>query len=201
MFTGDPAGVTEGTTHVLVTHGHNDHFGDTIDILKRTGATLVTTPELGDYVESVYPRARVHSMNPGGTREIGGITVSCVRAHHSSSLVLPDGSVVYGGEPTGLIAHIDGERVYHMGDTCAFGDMALIEELHHPTIGPVPVGDNYTMGQAEAALAVNRWFNFRVVIPMHYATFPVLDGDARRFASLVTRGEVRVMEAMGELDL
>jgi L-ascorbate metabolism protein UlaG (beta-lactamase superfamily) len=84
-----------------------------------------------------------------------------------------------------------------MGDTCAFADMALINELHEPEIGIVPIGDHFTMGGREAALAVNRWFNFKAVIPCHYRTFPMLARNADHFANRVDTAEVWAPEPMG----
>lgn len=200
-FSGDVAQTIAGTTHVLLTHAHNDHFGDTVDILKQTGATLVSTHEICGYVGSVLPGARLHGMNIGGSFAFDDITVAMVRAYHSSSYRTPEGAVVYGGMPTGLLLTAEGRTVYHMGDTAAFSDMALIAELHRPEIGIVPIGDNYTMGAREAALAVNRWFDFRLVIPCHYATFPMLAQSADDFARMVEKGEVWAPAPMESRDV
>ena len=200
-FKGDVDEIIAGATHVLLTHGHNDHFGDTIDILKKTGATFVSTPELCGYVGSVLPDAKAHGLNIGGGAQIGGATVTMTRAYHSSSYSAPDGRVIYGGMPTGLILKAGGRSVYHMGDTSAFSDMALIQELHRPEIGIVPIGDNYTMGPAEAAMAVNRWFDFKTVIPCHYGTFPILVKSPEEFRAKVAKGEVRTPKPMETLEI
>jgi L-ascorbate metabolism protein UlaG (beta-lactamase superfamily) len=189
-FSGDVAKVIRGTTHVLLTHGHNDHFGDTIDILKKTGATLVSTPELCNYVGSVATDVKLHGMNIGGSTQVGSISIAMVRAYHSSSYNAPDGRVIYGGMPTGLVLKAGGRSIYHMGDTSAYSDMALVHEFHRPDIGIVPIGDHYTMGEDEAAYAVNHWFDFKIVIPCHYATFPGLVKTPDAFKTKVTRGEV-----------
>ena len=200
-FSGDRDAVIEGVTHVLLTHGHNDHFGDTLDILKRTGATLVSTPELCGYVKSVHGEAKVHGMNIGGTRQFGPIAVSMVKAFHSSSYTAPDGRVVYGGMPTGLILKAEGRALYHMGDTDSFADMALINQLHRPDIGIVPIGDNFTMGPAEAAMAVERFFDFKIVIPCHYATFGLLEPTADRFAGAVKTARVEALAPLASLEV
>ena len=101
--------------------------------------------------------------------------------------------------PTGLILKAEGKALYHMGDTDSFGDMALINELHRPDIGIVPIGDNFTMGPDEAALAVNRFFDFSTVIPCHYGTFGLLEQSADGFAAKVTKGRVEVMAPMSQL--
>jgi L-ascorbate metabolism protein UlaG (beta-lactamase superfamily) len=197
VFKGDVAETIKGTTHVLLTHGHNDHFGDTIDILKQTGATLISTPELCNYVNSVAKGVKTLSMNIGGTVQSGIVSVAMVRAYHSSSYTAPDGQIIYGGMPTGLILKAGGHSVYHMGDTSAYSDMALTQEFYHPEIGIVPIGDHYTMGPDEAAYAVNKWFDFKTVIPCHYGTFPVLVKTAEAFQAKVRKGEVWAPDPMG----
>ncbi|MGO9743841.1 MAG: metal-dependent hydrolase [Roseiarcus sp.] len=185
-FSGNFDATVRGTTHVLLTHAHNDHFGDTIEILKATGATLVSNFEIASYVASVYSEADVAGMNIGGTAAVGGgLEVTMTRAHHSSSYLAPDGSVIYGGEPTGLIARAEGRSIFHMGDTAAFADMALIEELHSPEIGIVPMGDWYTMGAEEAAMVVDRYFHFKFAIPCHWGTFPMLEQSPEKFVRSV----------------
>jgi len=181
-FSGDFAAVVKGTTHVLVTHAHNDHLGDTLEILKATGATLVANYEIASYVASEFSDAKTAAMNIGGTAQVNGIDVTMTRAHHSSSYTAPDGRVIYGGSPGGLIARHDGRSVYHMGDTCVFSDMKLIEEFFAPEIGLVPIGDWFTMGPREAALAVDRYFHFKHVIPCHWGTFPMLAQSPDEFA-------------------
>ncbi len=189
FLSGNPAweggweGPAEGVTHVLLTHGHNDHVGDALAILKKTGAMLVANAEISDYfsgkgVENVNP------ANHGGTVECGGFTSTLVNAVHSSAMTLEDGSAVYLGNPAGLVLHFPGDKtLYHMGDTDVFSDMALINELHDPKIGLVPVGDRFTMGGAVAALACRRFFDFEAIVPCHYATFGLLDETAEKFVA------------------
>ena len=196
LFSGDFDSAIDGVTHVLLTHAHNDHFGDTVEILKRTGATLVATYEICMYVASVYGEAKYVPMNIGGTASVGTIEATLVRAHHSSSYAAPDGRVIYGGEPGGFILRAGGRSLYHMGDTNAFSDMALIDELYSPEIGIVPIGDHFTMGAHEAALAVNRWFRFKAVIPCHYRTFPLLAQSPEEFQKAVKSAEVWAPEPM-----
>ena len=184
-FAGDFGATIKGATHVLLSHAHNDHFGDTIEILKATGATLVANYEICAYVASQYPEAKTAGMNIGGKALVDGVEVVMTRAHHSSSFTAPDGSVIYGGEPGGLIARVDGRSVLHMGDTAAFADMALIDELHRPQIGLVPIGDWFTMGPREAALAVDRFFHFKYAIPCHWGTFPMLEPTPDEFVRSV----------------
>lgn len=127
------------------------------------------------------------SINPGnhgGTVDCGGFTTTFVNALHSSSFNHGDGSNTYLGNPAGLVLHFPEDRtLYHMGDTDIFGDMALIQELHEPDIGIVPIGDRFTMGGAVAALACKRYFRFRTVIPCHYASFGIIDQSADKFVA------------------
>lgn len=174
-------GPAEGITHVLLTHGHNDHFGDTIAILKKTGATLVANAEISDYVGG-KGLEKINPGNHGGTVDCGGFTVTFVNAIHSSALTQEDGSAIYLGNPNGLVLHFpDDKTLYHMGDTDIFSDMALINELHEPAIGLVPIGDRFTMGGAVAALACRRFFKFETVIPCHYGSFPIIDQSPDKF--------------------
>jgi L-ascorbate metabolism protein UlaG (beta-lactamase superfamily) len=170
----------EGCTHVLLTHGHDDHVGDAVAICKKSGAQLVSSFEICELL-TVQGLENVNFANHGGTVDCGGFTTSLVNAIHSSSTMV-DGKMVYLGNPAGLVVKAPGEPVlYHMGDTDIFGDMALINEIHEPEIGIVPIGDRFTMGGKVAAMACKRFFKFRTVVPCHYGTFPIIDRDAETF--------------------
>jgi L-ascorbate metabolism protein UlaG (beta-lactamase superfamily) len=185
----------EGVTHVLLTHGHNDHLGDTLPILKKTGAMLVSNFEIYEYLVSqgADPN-KVNPGNHGGTVDCGGFTTTFVNAIHSSSFSKEGGGNVYLGNPNGLVLHFSsGESLYHMGDTDIFGDMALINELHQPKIGLVPVGDRFTMGGAVAAMACQRFFDFETVVPCHYGTFPIIDQNADKFVEGMKGTKAKVL--------
>jgi len=184
---------TDGVTHVALTHGHDDHLGNSVEICQEHGATAMAVFELamhlgGQGVEKLEP------MNTGGSVRFSDFTLSFVNALHSSS---SDG--VYLGNPCGIILRLDGEKtLYHMGDTEIFGDMALINEIYAPKIGIMPIGDRFTMGAKTAAMAAKRFFDFETVIPCHYGTFPIIDQNADAFVSEM-KGERVVVPRVGEV--
>jgi L-ascorbate metabolism protein UlaG (beta-lactamase superfamily) len=188
-------GPAEGVTHVLLTHGHDDHIGDAADILKKTGAMLVCNFEIAMYLAGKgVDQSRLNPGNHGGTVDCGGFTTAFVNAIHSSSTQTGDGGNVYLGNPAGLVLHFpDAPTLYHMGDTDIFSDMALIAEFHRPEIGMVPVGDRFTMGGAMAAVACRRYFGFSKVIPCHYGTFPIIDQNADAFLAAMEEDADKVL--------
>ena len=196
-FAGDVAAATAGVTHILVTHGHGDHVGDTLAIAKETGALVVSNYDLLMWLAS-QGLQNFSPMNTGGTVDAGGFHVSMVRADHSAGMV--EAGVGFPlGSANGLIVKAPGEPVvYDMGDTDIFGDMALIAEIHQPSIGLVPIGDRFTMGAATAALACRRFFRFDTVIPCHYATFGLLDATPDAFvAAMAGSGTTVVVPRRG----
>ena len=191
-FQGSMENATENCTHIIITHGHDDHVGDTVEIAGRTGATVIANFEICEYL-SGKGVAKTDSANPGGTLVHDGFEVSFVKAFHSSSTTV-DGVPIYLGNPCGIVLRSNGTTVYHMGDTEIFGDMALIQEIYEPDVGLVPIGDRYTMGAKQAALACKKFFKFKTVIPMHYGTFPVIDQDASKFIAEMSGQNVVVPE-------
>jgi len=178
----DFAAVTAGTTHILLTHGHDDHVGDTVEIAKATGAQLLSSFEVCVYLAG-QGAANINPGNTGGTIALGDFKASFTPAFHSSSTLL-DGKPLYLGNPMGIVITPEaGPVVYHMGDTAIFSDMALVHELYRPKIGIVPVGDRFTMGGKIAAEAVHRYFDFETVIPCHYGTFDLLAQDPSAFVA------------------
>jgi L-ascorbate metabolism protein UlaG (beta-lactamase superfamily) len=193
-FNGAVDEAAKGATHVVLTHGHDDHVGDTVSICKKTGATLVAVYELALFL-AAQGVEKVEPANPGGRIDLGGgAGVSFVKAFHSSSTNV-DGKPVYLGNPCGVVIEGLGKTLYHMGDTEIFGDMALVEELFAPKIGFVPIGDRFTMGAKTAALACKMFFNFEAVVPIHYGTFPVLDQDPAKFTAAMAGQNVVVPES------
>jgi len=198
FFTGNPAFVSdkaaaiEGVTHIVLTHGHGDHVGDTLDIAKATGAPVVTNYDLCMWL-AAQGLEKFDPMNTGGTTDQDGFTVTMVRADHSSGDI-KDGMPIYLGNPCGVVIKAAGEpTVYHMGDTDLFGDMALINELYRPNIAFAPIGDRFTMNAANAAFAVKRFFTLDAVVPCHYGSFPIIEKTADTFVAAMAGHKTRVI--------
>ena len=166
-------------SHILLTHGHADHYGDTEAIAKRCGATVVSSFEIVNYLSQKGIEG--HGMNPGGSFQFPFGRLKFTPAWHSNSL--PDGT--YGGMPMGLVLEAEGKRVYHAGDTALFSDMQLIARKGID-LAFLPIGDNFTMGPADAVEAV-KLLQPKQVVPIHYNTFPVIEQDADAFKQKVER--------------
>ncbi len=182
------AAAIQGVTDVVITHGHQDHIGDALEIVRRSGATLFCNWDLGQYLLAQWEKQgngrdiAIEMMNSGGRIDHDGVSIRMVRADHSAG-VMDEGRFVSLGNANGVIVYIPGAPViYHMGDTDIFAGMSLIEELHQPDIVIVPIGDRFTMGAATAALAVRRFFpRSKAIIPCHFGTFPALTGTVEEF--------------------
>lgn len=173
--------VTKGVTHIALTHGHGDHVGDTVAIANASGATVIANADLSAWLGSQGVE-NIDMGNTGGTITHDGFSITFVNALHSSAMLTENGVSQALGNPNGLVFHFENApTLYHMGDTDIFSDMALINELHQPEIGIVPIGDRFTMGGAVAALACQRFFNFKTVLPCHYGSFPIIDPTAEKF--------------------
>ena len=188
FLTGNPAAkgldikkAVEGVTHIALTHGHSDHVGDTIAIAKEKNVPVTANADLAAWLQSQGVE-NVVPGNAGGTQPHDGYSITFVNAIHSSAMLTGNGVSQCLGNPNGLVFHFNNApTLYHMGDTDIFSDMQLIDELHEPEIGIVPVGDFFTMGGAVAALVCQRYFHFKTAIPCHWGTFPVLDQTPERF--------------------
>ena len=166
---------------ILITHGHGDHYGDTIELARKFGCTVVAPVELADWLSMKHELESVLDPNKGGTVQLGGVSVTLTHAQHSSST--NDGT--YAGEPCGFVVDIEGgPTVYFAGDTNVFGDMALIARIYEPDVAVLPIGDHYTMGPREAAVALEL-LGVERCVPCHYGTFPVLTGTPERLRELV----------------
>lgn len=162
---------------VILTHAHDDHFGDTIEIAKANDCPVIATFELATYCEQRGVNA--HAMNTGGAYQFDGFKVKFTPAFHTSSLRDGD-QFIYAGEPVGIVLEMGGTTLYHAGDTSLFSDMKLIGELHNIDVAALPIGDNYTMGPDDAVVAAE-WLKAKCIIPIHYNTFPAIAQDAEQF--------------------
>jgi L-ascorbate metabolism protein UlaG (beta-lactamase superfamily) len=158
---------------VVLTHGHEDHVGDTVTIAKANGATVIGCHEISLWAEEQGLEAI--GTNPGGKVETGFGWVAFTQAFHSSSY-----GGRYMGAACGVVVRMGGATLYHCGDTGLFSDLKLIGEIYAPDVTCIPIGDRYTMGPELASKAAE-WIGAKVAIPMHYATFPILVPDASDF--------------------
>lgn len=160
--------------YILVTHGHDDHLGDAISIAKRNDATIISTAEVAAHCAELG--AKSHAMHIGGKIEFPFGWVRVTQAFHGSGLP--------GGHACGFIVEFHGKTIYYAGDTGIFGDMKLLGEIESIDWSLLPIGNTYTMGPEDAALAASL-LKTKNVIPIHYSTWPVIDQDPEQFKKLV----------------
>ena len=197
FFTGNSqASVTAGDVRanfIILTHAHGDHYGDTVEIAKRTGATLISNFEIVNYCQK-HGVANAHPLHLGGGHTFPFGRVKLTVAHHGSSF--PDGT--YGGNPAGVVVEFEGKRLYDAGDTALFSDMSLIGQPGLD-VALLPIGDNFTMGPDDAAVAA-KLLRARTVIPEHYNTWPVIAQDPEAFKRKVegsTESKVVILKSGG----
>lgn len=176
--------------YILVTHAHADHLGDTIEIAKRTKAQVITTVELAEYLDSFD--IDTHGMQPGGGYDFDFGRVKLTEAIHGSSIDI-DGIPTTLGLASGILITADEQIVYHLGDTALYSDMKLIGELNEIDLAFIPIGDNFTMGPADAVIAAD-WLKSKKVVPIHYNTFPLIEQDPQAFIKGLKESEGFVPE-------
>lgn len=185
FFSGNPACPVKSDevnpTTILITHAHNDHVGDVVDIAKRSGAQVITVNELANFLGEKKGLENVVGGNHGGTIQFDGGSATFTQAWHSSSYTDDDGSVVAPGVPAGFVVRFGGKTMYFAGDTGLFGDMALIGE-EGLDLAVLPIGDHFTMGP-EDALRAAKLLNPKAVAPGHFNTFPAIEQDGAKFVA------------------
>lgn len=177
---------------ILLTHGHNDHVGDTVEIAKASDALVVAPNELAVYLG--WQGLNTHPMHIGGARQFDFGKVKFTQAFHGSSYTTADNEIIYTGMPAGILFTAEGKTIYHAGDTALFSDMKLIGERHPVDVLFIPIGDNFTMGPEDAAYAVSL-IKPKIVVPVHYNTFPPIEVDPQKFADLVEGADVQILQA------
>jgi L-ascorbate metabolism protein UlaG (beta-lactamase superfamily) len=172
---------------ILVSHGHGDHTGDVEPIAKKTGAVVVSNFEIAEHFGK--RGCQSHPMHIGGGHDFPFGRVKFTIAHHGSTG--PDGEAL--GCPMGMVLTMAGKKLYHAGDTGLFLDMKLIAEVDGPLdVAVLPIGDNFTMGPADAARAAE-FLDANVALPMHYNTFPYIEVDPADFVTRVESGGRRAV--------
>jgi len=170
---------------ILITHGHSDHFGDAMEIANRTGATLVGIHEISLFLSKQGFDAI--GMNIGGSIQIQDIKITMLEAKHSSDIEFTEEFIPGGSATSFLLTLENGEKIFHAGDTSLFGDMeTVIGNIYKPDIALLPIGDKFTMGPFEAAIAA-KWISPKKVIPMHYNTFPVIEQNTAIFSNFIAQ--------------
>ena len=183
---------------VALTHAHGDHVGDAVELGKEHKPRLVAMVELAQWLDKKgFPNAGAGGMNKGGTANVDGIKFTLTHAFHSSST--PDGT--YAGEPAGIVIELEnGYRLYVAGDTCVFGDMQLIGRIYRPDVAILPIGDWYTMGPKEAAVALEL-LGVKRCVPCHWGTFPLLTGTPAQLRELAPDVEIIDLEPGQTIEL
>ena len=191
FLTGNPKAAAEAgevdPTHIFLTHGHQDHYGDVVDIAKRTGAPVVAIVEIAAELDEAGVE-QTFNPNMGGTVEFDWGSIRLTPAWHTSTT--PGGTAA---NPAGLVVELGGKRVYHLGDTALFSDLSLPKRRGHLDVAIIPIGGHFTMDRFDAVTAAE-FVGADQVIPCHYGTFPPIETDAEAFKGEVSASEVVILQ-------
>jgi L-ascorbate metabolism protein UlaG (beta-lactamase superfamily) len=179
---------------VALSHGHGDHVGELVQLAQRHRPQIVAIFEAANWLEwQGIAGASDLGMNKGGTVDVDGVRFTMTNAVHSGGFI-GDGEIVYLGDPAGYVIEVEnGTKIYWAGDTAVFGDMQLIGRIYQPDVAILPIGDHFTMGPREAAVALEL-LGVRRCVPSHYGTFPVLAGTPDELRRLAADVEVLAPE-------
>jgi L-ascorbate metabolism protein UlaG (beta-lactamase superfamily) len=186
---------------IALTHGHDDHLGQTIELAQKFECPVIAMLELRDWlsIQGIH-HDDSEAPNKGGTVDAAGIKITLVDARHSSS-VFRDDQIIYLGEPAGLVFELeDGKKVYFAGDTCVFGDMQLIGRIYQPDLAVLPIGGHFTMDPREAAVALEL-LGVKRCVPCHWGTFSLLAGTPDELKALAPEVEIVSLEPGETTDL
>ncbi len=180
----EPEQSPERVDLILVTHGHDDHVGDTVELAQRFECPVIAQVEVRGWLSTKgLPEDSTQAGNKGGTLQAAGLKVTFTDANHSSS-TFENGTFTYLGEPCGFVVEVEnGTKLYFAGDTNVFMSMQLIGRIYEPDVAVIPIGDHFTMGPREAATALEL-LGVKRCVPCHYGTFPLLTGTPAQLAEL-----------------
>lgn len=183
---------------IIVTHGHGDHLGDTVELAKEHQSLVISNFELATYLG--WQGVNAHGMSIGGAYQFDFGKVKLTPAFHGTGLETENNEIIYLGMPAGVLVTIDGKTIYHAGDTGLFSDMKLIGDRHPIDLAFLPIGDNFTMGPEDAAYAA-QLLSAKKVVPIHYNTFPPIKQDPQKFIDMLDAGVGKILEAGESIDL
>lgn len=183
---------------IIVTHGHGDHLGDTVELAKKNNSLVIANFELAAYLS--WQGLNTHGMSIGGAYNFDFGKVKLTPAFHGTGLVTENNEIIYLGMPAGILLTIEGRTIYHAGDTGLFSDMKLIGDRHPIDLAFLPIGDNFTMGPEDAAYAA-KILGAKKVVPIHFNTFPPIKQDPNQFVQMLDEGVGQVLNAGETIEL